>query len=170
MRRHKNNFGFTLIEVLVASMVSIFVFSSVISTYIMIQKFWRGGSTQIELQRDARLAVDKIVRKVRGGLEAKVLNNGDTLQLRLDPNKTQTQTDDIWCQYDFSQNKITLTPDISAPANSVVILNNAYKDNSRPIFAVNGKNVTIVFGAKNASGLVGYKASYMESSGTMRNG
>ncbi len=170
MRRHKNNSGYTLIELLVASMISIFVFSSVISTYVMIQKFWRGGSTQIELQRDARIAMDKIVRKVRSGLEATVLNSGDTLQLRLDPNKTETQTDDIWCQYDFGENKITFTPDISAPATYTVILNNVYTDNARPIFAVNGKNVTIVFGAKNAPGQVGYKASYMESSGTLRNG
>lgn len=170
MKRRGNQSGFTLIELLVASIITLFVFSSVISTYVMIQKFWRGGSTQIELQRDARIAMDKIVRKVRNGLQAQVLNSGNTLQLRLDPNKTQTQTDDVWCQYDFSQNKIIFTPDISAPAGYTVILNNAYKDNNRAVFSVNGKNVTVVFGTKNDSGLIGYKASYMESSGTLRNG
>lgn len=170
MRIHKNNAGYTLIELLVASMISLFVFSSVISTYIMVQRFWRGGSTQIEIQRDARIAMDKIVRKVRSGLEASVLNGGDTLQLRLDPNKTETQTDDIWCQYDFADNEITFTPDISSPGDYTVILHNVYKDNERAVFTLNGKNVTIVFGAKNASGQIVGKASYMESSGTLRNG
>lgn len=157
-------------ELLVASVITLFVFSSVIYTYIMIQRFWRGGNTQIALRRDARIATEKITRQIRSGLEAQVFNGGDTLRLRLDPNRTETQTDDIWCEYDFTQNKIIFIPDLGTPNTTVVILNNACRDNNRAIFTLNGKNIGVVLGTKDDTGTTGYRSGYEESSATLRNG
>jgi prepilin-type N-terminal cleavage/methylation domain-containing protein len=161
--------GFTLIELMVGLMIALFVFSTTITTYIMIQKFWKGGNTRLILQREARLAAEKIVRRVRGGLEAVVLDGGNTLRLRLDPNRTQTQTDDVWCEYAFTQNTVIFTPDVAAPGTTVILLKNACKDNNRTVFTLNGKNVRIVLGAKDEGGMTGYKSGYVESSATLRN-
>lgn len=162
------NKGFTIAELLVASMITIFAFSGALYTFIMLQKFWRGGNTQIVLQSRARIAMDKMIRQIRPGLEAQVLNSGNTLKVRLDPNGTQTTTDDIWCQYDVANNKITFIPDISL-TNNKVILENVYKSDTRNIFSVNGKNVSIVFEVKDPTGIFGHKGNYIESSATLRN-
>jgi type II secretory pathway pseudopilin PulG len=161
--------GFTLIELLMASFVTIFAFSGAIYTYIMFQRFWRGGNVQLELQRNARITVDKITRQIRPALEESVLNNGNTLRLRLDPNGTATTSDDVWCQYDFSNNQITFNPDISS-SNPTVILDHVYQSGTADIFSVNGKNVNVVFEVRDPTNLFGHKGTYMASSATLRNG
>ena len=161
--------GFTLIELLLASFVTLFTFSGAIYTYTMLQKFWQGGNVQLFLQSRARLAMDKVTRQIRPALEAQLLNSGNTLKLRLDPNGTETILDDIWCRYDFANNQITFKPDIS-DTDTEVILENAYQSGASSIFAVNGNNIGIIFEVRDPGGLYGHRGTYMKSSATIRNG
>ena len=162
------NKGFTMAEVLIASLVALFTFSSTIYTFIMLQKFWRGGNTQIALQSTARIAMEHIIRKVRPALEAQVYNNGNGIALRLDPNGTQTQSDDIWCHYEVSNNRMVYIPNAAAPVPET-ILENVYQKTGSNIFSTDGSNVVIMFEVRDPSGLFGHKGTYMESAATLRN-
>ncbi|MEI8176036.1 MAG: prepilin-type N-terminal cleavage/methylation domain-containing protein [Candidatus Omnitrophota bacterium] len=158
----KKNKGFTLVELMIASTVSLFVVGGIIYSTILFQRLWQNGNIQITMQSRGRIAMDTLTQQIRSAHQALVLNSGATLQLRL--NATT-----LWCQYDFLNNKITYTPDTSVPGTTKVLVDSVYQNLATPVFTLTGKNVAIVFALKNTKLQTTYKSSYMESSATVRN-
>lgn len=58
--------GFTLVEILIAATIMVLVVGGAISIYLMAITAWKEGSVQIALQRDASLAMEKMVRGIYG--------------------------------------------------------------------------------------------------------
>jgi len=162
-----NKRGFTLVELLVGMFVALLALSSVMSSYVMLKTFWREGNIQIDVQGDARLAMSKIMRSVRQGIEANVSNNGNTLRIRLDPDRTEIAGDDIWCQYDFADSSISF--DSGQGAGSVPLLNNVYKQGAADVFSANGRNISVVFRASDPASFFYYRGTFLQSSATLRN-
>lgn len=58
--------GFTLVELLVAVLLSALVMGGFWTVYLMCLTSWEQGSTQVALQRDAAVIMEKMVRGVDG--------------------------------------------------------------------------------------------------------
>lgn len=63
--------GFTLVELMLSSIIIGLIFASVVATYIMLEKIWREDLVSSELVREADIAVEKMIRGPSGhdGLE-----------------------------------------------------------------------------------------------------
>ena len=68
----RNLHGFTIFELMVSSIIIIFIFTATISTYIMLDKIWHEDLVLNDLMRSANIALEYIIRGVHGneGLEA----------------------------------------------------------------------------------------------------
>ncbi|HON57392.1 MAG TPA: type II secretion system protein [bacterium] len=76
INKYKKNYGFTLLEVLVAVAV-MGILTVVLSTLLQISlKAWRIGGSQIDTTQNARQAVDRLKADIIGALPAM---NGDTI-------------------------------------------------------------------------------------------
>ena len=162
-----SNKGFTLIELMLSFFVTLLAITSVMSSFVMLQVFWREQNLQVAVQSNARLTLEKMIKQIRPGLEAQVLNDGNTLRVRLDPNRTDTPSDDIWCKYEFADNSITFMP--NETSTSKVILENVQKNGVDSIFSINGRNMSILFRVWEPASAFQYRGAYMKSSTTLRN-
>jgi len=66
MRIIYNRSGFTLVELLIAVLISAMVMGGVWTVYLMCLTSWEQGSTQVALQRDAAVIMEKMIRGVDG--------------------------------------------------------------------------------------------------------
>ena len=64
--------GFTVFELMVSSIIIVFIFTATITTYIMLDKIWQEDLVLTDLMRSTNIALEQIIRGVRGneGLEA----------------------------------------------------------------------------------------------------
>lgn len=58
--------GFTITEIMIATLIMVMVVGGSLAIYIMSQTAWYEGSAQIALQRKASVAMEKMVRGVDG--------------------------------------------------------------------------------------------------------
>jgi len=63
-KRHKNRRGFTLAEILIASIIGTMVIASGWSVYVMVWQWWSEMSPRIEIERSARLALLNVIEGV----------------------------------------------------------------------------------------------------------
>lgn len=70
--RFVNPRGFTIPELLLSSIIMVFVFTATIISYIMLDRMWKEDLSLSELGRDTTIAVEKMTRGGRAneGLEA----------------------------------------------------------------------------------------------------
>jgi type II secretory pathway pseudopilin PulG len=163
----KRSRGFSIAELLVALFVTSLAIGGAFGAYVMIQKFWISGNIQVSLNADIRTAINSMIRNIREGVEAQVLNGGDRLRVRYDVNDTPyDQADDVWRQYDFANNQIVYTPESGAPE---LVADNVYGVSGTDVFTLTGTNVRVAFRVYEAASPAVYRGAYIESSATLRN-
>lgn len=117
--------GFTLVEVFMAVAIMALVITGAVSIYMMSHTAWREGSTQIALQRDASLAMEKMVRGtsgrygIREGSEISSPPTGvtsDRIEVIVDMNDPPTpwdSLDDTTISFYKSDDQLIYDPDTS---------------------------------------------------------
>jgi len=66
MVRLNENKGFTVPEILMASVTVMLVFLGIVGIYLMLQTVWMEGNARIDLQRQGRLAMECMARGAEG--------------------------------------------------------------------------------------------------------
>ncbi|MCX5693091.1 MAG: prepilin-type N-terminal cleavage/methylation domain-containing protein [Candidatus Omnitrophica bacterium] len=162
--------GFILIELMVAASIMLVVFGIVASTYLITQKLWEGGFTQIAFQSTGRVALDKITRNLRPAIAATALDNGDKIRFVTDPNRTYSNaSDDITCEYYISGTNIMYDQNTVISGNEAVLLRNVSKESTIPFFQVSGNFAVITFKVYKNDAVYGTHWSSMTTSIDMRN-
>lgn len=162
--------GATLIELMVAASIMLVIFGVVASTYLITQRLWRGGFTQIALQSTGRVALDKITKNLRPAITAAILDNGDKIRFVTDPNRTYSNaSDDITCEYYISWTNIMYDPNTVISGNEAVLLRNVSKESAVPFFQVSGNLAVITFKVYKNDAVYGTYWSSLTTSINMRN-
>jgi len=162
--------GFTLIELMVSMSIMLIIFGVVTSTYLITQRLWRGGFTQIALQSTGRVALDKITRNLRPATAATIVDNGDKIRFVTDPNRTYSNaSDDITCEYYISGTNIMYDPNTVISSDEVVLLRNVSKESAIPFFQVSGNLAVITFKVYKNDAVYGTYWSSLTTSINMRN-
>jgi len=60
-----NQHGFTIIELLIATIISSIMILSILTVFIQITRYFTKGTTQINTQKATRIAVDNIIQKIQ---------------------------------------------------------------------------------------------------------
>lgn len=164
------NKGFSLVELMVAMSIMLVIFGVVASTYLVTQRLWRGGFTQIALQSTGRVALDKITKNLRPATTVTILDNGDKIRFVTDPNRTYSSAaDDITCEYYISGTNIMYDPNTVIPGNEAVLLRNVSKESVIPFFQVSGNLAVITFKVYKNDAIYGTYWSSLTTSINMRN-
>ncbi|MBL7068975.1 MAG: prepilin-type N-terminal cleavage/methylation domain-containing protein [Candidatus Omnitrophica bacterium] len=87
--------GFTIPEVLCASVILLFVLMAVFSTYLMLAQYVTDTTAQAGLQGKARVVVDRIARDIRLASGISCPSAGTSITLTFDPAKIG-QTGSSW--------------------------------------------------------------------------
>jgi len=162
--------GFTLVELMVAVSIMLVVFGATASTYLVTQKLWKGGFTQITFQSTGRAALEKITHNLRSATGAIILDNGNKIRFTTDPNRTYNNAlDDITCEYYISNTNIIYDPNTGVSGDEKVLLGNAYKESNIPFFQIAGNFTVITFKVYKSDALYGTHWLSMTTSVNMRN-
>ena len=81
----KNNSGFTLVEILIASTISMVLLGGIMAVFLTSLNVWVMGSTDMSLERYGTLTLEKIVRGM-GGRYGLREANGSTIAIDADGN------------------------------------------------------------------------------------
>lgn len=164
------NKGISLVELMVATAIMLVIFGVVASTYLITQRLWRGGFTQIAMQSTGRVALDKITKNLRPATAAAILDNGDKIRFVTDPNRTYSNaSDDITCEYYISGTNIMYDPNTAISGNEAVLLRNVSKESAIPFFQVSGNLAVITFKVYKNDAVYGTYWSNLTTSINMRN-
>jgi prepilin-type N-terminal cleavage/methylation domain-containing protein len=115
--------GFTLVEVLIASAIFLFVLTALYSTYVMLSQYVRDTSLQAVLQGRTRIAVEKMARDIRLASDVSCLPAGTNITLTFDPVKMGHTGSEWTSQYRLYAGQILFRPDVSLGKEIVVIGN-----------------------------------------------
>ena len=130
----KRNGGFTLVEVLLASTISVLVAGGLLTMVTMGNSTWKEGSANITLQSSGRLILNQIARGSHGeyGLReanyqtAAVEDDGRAFRFVVDENEPPTyeQDDDTACRFYLQGERIWFDPDTSVDGNEYTLVPN----------------------------------------------
>ncbi len=149
----KNNSGFTLVEVMVASLISMIILGGVVVLFLTSLDTWTVGGADIRLERCAGLMIEKVIRGVGGkyGLREAdqtsiVVDLGGTrITFSVDKNDPPTYSisDDttVSIYYDGVNRRVIYDPDTSVSGDQFEISRGAVVENVT--FTHNGDMVDI---------------------------
>ena len=130
----RNCKGFTLPEILTSAVIMSFIFMAIVSFYVLAQTVWVEGNINAEMQRDARAAMEKMVRGENGhyGIRSGIagtfnLISTDSLEVDVDKNSPKTPeeaADDTTIKIYRSANQIIFDPDTSTGGDEKIISEN----------------------------------------------
>lgn len=165
------NRGFTLVELMAAMGISLMVFATIFTTYLISQRLWRGGFSQITFQATGRIALDKMTKNLRPAIAPpKIMDDGNKVRFTLDPNRTpENATDDVTCEYYISGTNIMYDPNIGIGGNETTLLRNVYQESTIPFFQFSGNLIIITFKVYNSDAVYGGHWAGMTTSICMRN-
>ncbi len=133
----KHEQGFTLVEILTASTISLIVMVIALSTYIMLLEYIPDTAAQAVMQSKIRLGIDKIARDLRHASIITCAPSGNSLTLTFDPSK-MGQEGDLWsCRYRLVGDQILYSPDGSSD-NETVLMEHVSLDPGDTLFQYNG--------------------------------
>ena len=162
--------GAALIELMVAAGIMLVIFGVTASTYLITQRLWRGGFTQITLQSTGRAALDKITKNLRPATAAAILDIGDKIRFVTDPNRTYSNAaDDITREYYISGTNIMYDPNTAVSGNEITLLRNITKESTTPFFQASGNLAVITFKVYKNDAVYGTYWSSLTTSINMRN-
>ena len=76
---NKQQKGFSLIELMVVVVILGLIVLGLVTFFTGGTKAWVAGQSQLEAQRNARQAMDRMVKKIREGKNVKLGSDGDTI-------------------------------------------------------------------------------------------
>jgi len=165
-----NKKAFTLPEILVASGIMLMVLIGLFSSFVIFQSFWSTGATQIYVQANARIAVKELVRQVRVGRQINVFDNGDRIQVILDPQRTpHLTTDDVTVEYYLADGVLYYDPNITVDNNTEIIARNIEPVAGQDIFKAEGILLTVTLKARDQNDNDGYQGVDIATSVSLRN-
>ncbi len=77
LRKKKNQFGFTILELMVASMISLIVVIGLGQLILTSQKAWGWGADKVELQRNVAESIEWMARSIRSASSLVVAGSED---------------------------------------------------------------------------------------------
>ena len=78
---NKQQRGFSLIEMMVVVVILGLIVLGLVTFFTGGAKSWVAGQSQLEAQRNARQAMDRMVKKIREGENVKLGSDGDTITI-----------------------------------------------------------------------------------------
>lgn len=138
----KNKKGFSLIEMMVAVVILGLIILALVTFFTGGTKAWVAGQSQLEAQRNARQAMDRMVRKIREGKNIHEDSNGTKIII--------IYTDDTTKKYEKDNSTLTLKEDNLPLINNLVDKNYntypifKYYNEAGEVTGLNGNNVSKV--------------------------
>jgi prepilin-type N-terminal cleavage/methylation domain-containing protein len=115
--------GFTLIEVLVASMIMVLVVAAAFSTYVILSRYISDTTSQGLMQSRARIVMERIVRDTRLASDVVCSGGGTILTLTYTP-ETVGKSGQTWtAQYRLTADgELLYTPNLGPMPESVIMV------------------------------------------------
>jgi len=136
--------GFSLIEVLLAPLILVFVVGGTMVIYMMSITTWKEATTQITLQRNASITMEKMVRGVAGvgGIREAVsatLVNANTIRY-VDNTSSNERS------FYLSDGQVFYDPDTTIANDEFSIVYDVRTNPAGLVFAINSDLITISLG------------------------
>jgi len=125
----KNRKGFSLIEMMVALGILSLIIIGLVTFFSGGTRAWVTGQYQLEAQRNARLAMDRMVKEIRGGKNIISGSDGDTIVVSI-PDFDTAAPDDYY-EVTYSLSDTTINRNGNPLINDVKTLNFTYPDASK---------------------------------------
>ena len=138
MKRHFNERGVTLVELMVTMVLGTIVLLAAVMPFIAERSFWATGRRQAEAQRDAQMALRAMARTARQGQGYTVNGTSDLLTLNFTGCNRQFQRSGA------ANEKLLLVDNCVAPATTQTLIDGTKSRVTQLAFtAVTSKLVTI---------------------------
>jgi prepilin-type N-terminal cleavage/methylation domain-containing protein len=111
----KNQEGFTLVELLIALVISLFVLAAVGSIYSYFLGIWDQANSSLELQRDGSFAIEEMAKKIRNGSEFTIDDYGTGTDNKIIIVTNATSTGLIGFYQDTADDPVSLKNDNGTP-------------------------------------------------------
>lgn len=136
--------GFTIIELMIASTIMLLALGGVMTVYIVSNTFIQAGVAEVSIQKDAQVIGEKIIRWIRAGADADILNSGNAIQIEtlISINPSQYVTSAI----SYNDDEIYYDSDISDGVHSSPIVDGVYRLTGKNIFSKAGSIINVNFG------------------------
>ena len=155
--------GFTILEVLVASFITLLVITGLFGSYLLIQRNWSGGAKQTRIQGQARNALKEISLEIK---EAKTISGGgDEIFFTTLQNKQKG-----FCYVPGQETLYYYSgADWASRTDERVIANYVIRQPGEEIFTVTGRRVITKIRARDTLSQDGYQGIDLQSSAYHRN-
>lgn len=152
--------GFTLIEIMVVSGLSVIVIGMIIAALVMTERLQKAGTKQASLQRDSQMLQEKILRKIRAARSLVIKDSGDTAEFITDPNFTPFYSgDDLSSTLYLTATaastpegetiyNLVCDPDVSQAGDEKILSSRLVKDAAKALFEKQGGRLGINFSLK----------------------
>ena len=155
--------GFTILEILVASFVTLLVITGLFGSYFLVQRHWSGGAKQTRMQGQARNALKEISQEIK---EAKIISGGGDeiffITLQNEPKGfCYVPSEEALYYYSGS--------DWASRIDKRVIANRIIRQPGEEIFTVTGRRVITKLRARDVLSQDGYQGIDLQSSAYHRN-
>jgi len=147
----RNNSGFTLAELLIASSIAVLVSISILSVFAMTNRTWREASANVVLQSNGRLILNQIAAGSHGRFGLREANygtiavedQGRAVRFVVDKNDdpTYSENDDVTCRYYFNNNRIWYDPDTNNDGDENPLVPNGKVENI--LFTMNSSCINV---------------------------
>ena len=118
-----NKKGFTLVEVLAASVILVLVLTAIFSTYVMMSQYVKNTITQASLQGEARVAIERMVRNIREASSVSCSVSGNSITLTFDPGRMGEAGANWTSEYRLTSGQILYFPDTTLGSSSILVDN-----------------------------------------------
>ncbi len=152
--------GYTLIEILTASTIGVFVLGVMLMAFLMAGNMYQNGTKRALIQREAQLAVEKITKGLAAASTVTVSGGGDRIDFVYDPAQTPlVSSDDVAGAYYLTgtarktpENEsiydLFYDPDTATGGNERVLSRHLVKKTAVSLFQESGRSVLINFSLK----------------------
>jgi len=127
--------GLTLIEIVTAILITSLVIGGLIASYLVVQRSWGGGSKQIVLQSQGRVALNHICRNIRESELISIADEGKTLALVKLDGLEKDPPDQMKYTYDAETHQIIFFPSWPDADRQMVLLENVWPQPESQIFS-----------------------------------
>lgn len=150
----KHRAGLTIIELLIGVSLLALVTGGVLGLFVIIQQYFQDGVITADVQAEARLVAEKMIRPIRHGKSYTISDDGNNLTL--------TRYDDTIDVFKFENGEFK--------RNDNVIGTNIVQIPDKVVFqSTEDKRVAINFGVKRQGVFRGYKEIHIETEMKIRN-
>jgi prepilin-type N-terminal cleavage/methylation domain-containing protein len=138
---NKKQRGFSLIEMMVAVVILGLIILALVTFFTGGAKSWVTGQSQLEAQRNARQAMDRMVKKIREGENVKLGSNGTTITvIYTDSSEKEYRKD----SYTLREDNLPLIDNLIEKDYSVHPIFKYYKNDGSEVTTPSGNDVSKV--------------------------